>query len=111
MFKLSDERRVEWPVKVRVAEKGKTKIETFHATFEIPDMDTVTERIGDGSDAAAVREFLAEVIVGWRDVTDDAGNQVPCNEETKAVALRRVDVLAAVGDAFYEALSGGRRKN
>lgn len=111
MFKLTDERRVEWPVKVRVAEKGRTTIETFHATFDVPDVDTVTERIGDGSDTAAVREFLAEVIVGWRDVTDDAGNQLPCNAETKAAALRRVDVLEGVSEAFHEVVSGGRRKN
>lgn len=111
MFTLTEERRVEWPVKVRVPEKGKTRIESFTGIFEVPDIETAIERIGDGKEFEKVREFLEEVFVGWRDVVDANGQAVPFSEEAKAAALSRHDVCEAVAEAFHEVLQGGRRKN
>lgn len=111
MFTLSDSRRVEWPIKVRIPEKGKTRIEQFTGIFEVPNIEDVQARIGDGRDVAAVREFLGEVLVGWKDVVDEQGQAVHFSEEAREAALRRHEVMAAVAEAFHEVLQGGRRKN
>jgi hypothetical protein len=118
MFKITEERLVEWPVKVRVAEAGKSRLQTFHMTFDVPDIDEMLGELGGkdlmaagADDLAKVREFLASRVKGWRDVVDANDQALPFGPEVLAAALNRLDVLNAVITAFAEVMRGGQAKN
>lgn len=112
MFTLAEERSVEWPVKVRVAKDGKTKIEQFTATFRIPSIDEAKAIFSGARSDDAVRDYLAEHM-SWAEgqIVDLQGAPIPCTDEAKAQLLGQVNALEAIIEAYIEAAEGGRRKN
>lgn len=110
MFKIATKRTVKWPVIVDVPQDGGTsKTERFTCEFEILDQSVIDARLADprGNDI----EFLSSVINDWDGVVDEKMQIVPCHEETKRSLLDIPYVRAAALRAYFDAVSGGRRKN
>ncbi|STQ75540.1 hypothetical protein [Grimontia hollisae] len=103
MFKIVKSRIVKhWPVKVVVpAEGGKT--ESFDIKLDVEVVDTETfntlSRQGDGA-------FMARVVKGWSGVGDEAGNEVPFNDENLAAVSKDPLFGAAVMRAYLQLASG-----
>jgi len=109
MFKLAEVKQVEWPVTVAIPKDGgATTKATMSATFKvlaIEEQDALNEARAD---------ILAEVLIGWRGVNDEAGEQeIPFNEENKKKLLRISYVRAALWNAWNELQLGraAARKN
>lgn len=100
-----------WPVTTHVpADDGKKLIQQFEATFAVMPLDKVailTGAAGTDIDGA----LLNEILVGWSDVKDDEGNDVPFTPETRDQALALPYVRTALFAAYQDSISGAKRKN
>lgn len=111
MFKLKQTATFLWPVTVHIPNAGKFDKHTFDAEFKRLSMDELKalgEREADGEGVDACRQIL----LGWKGVVDDDGNDVPFSESALEQLLSIPAVRLAVLQAFREATNGGaRRKN
>lgn len=113
MFKLAQSNSYKWPVAVELpADGGRMEKHTFDAEFKrLPQsrIKALTEQVksGDLTDA----DFVKEVLVGWKGVLDESGQEVPFSEGTRDALIDVQLVSGALVGAFFESLTGGRRKN
>jgi len=115
MFKVVQERKVEWPVTINVPKDGgavdKRKVRvTFHLlpTAAVEEL----QRMDDGTPE---KDWLLGVTTGWRDEdfqTED-GQPMPFGKETLMKVLGITYARAGLHVGFMEAAAGieGRRKN
>lgn len=110
MFKLAASPVYFWPVSVSLpTDGGKFEKSTFDAQFKrIPQsrIDAIF-RADDVKDEEVARELL----VGWRGVTDDSGEDVPFSEAAREQLFNVPGVRAAVIKSYLESLSGAKQKN
>lgn len=110
MFKLAAVRKVLWPVTVQIPQdEGKVQKAEFDAEFEILPQKEHDELMAERPDA-----LLDRVLVGWRRVKDEDGNQdIAFSPEKKAELLGISYVRMALLNAYYEAAGGrkAQRKN
>ena len=102
-----------WPVVVEFAsDGGKFEKETFDAEFKRLPQDRLRE-IGEKIDGTLITdlELLDQVLVGWRGIFDEAGDEVPFSETAKGRILNVAMVASAVVSAWLESLAKGKRKN
>ena len=102
-----------WPVVVEFAsDGGKFEKETFDAEFKRLPQDRLRE-IGEKIDGTLITdlELLDQVLVGWRGIFDEAGDEVPFSETAKGRILNVAMVAQAVVSAWLESLAKGKRKN
>ncbi len=111
MFTLKSDHRVKWPVKVRMPVDGGR----FTAVFLMPAQDRVDAIVAEARAASAAadtdRPILREFFVGFEDVQDETGHALTWSAETRDALLNIPYVRAGVAEAFYEAITGSRRKN
>ena len=88
------------------------KKETFEAEFKrIPEsrIKDATKQVTDGE--LTDQDFAKEILVGWKSVNDEDGNAVEYSENTKSKLLDFPLVSRALVLAFFESLTGAKRKN
>lgn len=111
MFIISQKDTFTWPVQVEIPGEGKAIKAQFTAEFRrLPQsrMDEILAADTPPSDAELVRE----VMVGWKDVKDEAGTELEFNQVNLAQLLEVTGMRAIIGRAFMEAMLGGaKRKN
>jgi hypothetical protein len=112
MFKLNQSATFYWPVEVQVpVDGGKFEKQTFDAQFKrvsqtrLQEMREAIER-NEVTDAG----FVADVMVGWRGVTDE-GQELPFSPTTLEQLLNVPSMAASIVLAFIKAHSGVARKN
>ena len=126
-FVLCEAREFRWPVAVQVPagvdDDGNPVREEqrFVAVFVEQPLEDVLRAIaprrkgGDGEDAGEAGEadapLLERVFVGWDDIRDEGGAEVPFSEESRAQLLGIPYVAGAVLTAYLDALSGRPEKN
>ena len=108
MFKLQSNRIVKsWPCIIDVViDGGKTESVNCTLDFKIlsaPEMEELTGK----SDT----EYLSQVIVGWDDIADGDGNQLPFTPENLAMACEFIPFCIGAIDAHKNATSGAIIKN
>jgi hypothetical protein len=107
-FKIVQKRTVTWPVTVNIPmDGGKLSKQTFQAEFEVATQDQLDEWVRAGVDV------LDMVFQGWKGVADEAGTELPFNDETKKKFLAITYVRAALFNAYAEVQHGreAARKN
>ncbi|NOV29164.1 hypothetical protein [Methylomonas sp. ZR1] len=124
MFQLvgqSDE--IKWPVKVPFVDgSGKTQQKTFIAFFprlpqseidEIVKRARVTEEADSqsGDDKLTDDELAKKILIGWDEVTDDQGQPVEFSPAMRDKLLEIFPVRPSVISAWFESISGQKRKN
>ncbi|MBK6742527.1 MAG: hypothetical protein IPG66_05920 [Hydrogenophilales bacterium] len=114
MFRLGQSNQFSYPVNVEiVGDNGARKTHTFTGIFKRIDRDEFDGivdqvRSGDMKD----RDVVDRVLLGWKDVQDADGNDLPYDETGKAELFSVLPVVPAIASAFLEANTPkGRAKN
>ncbi len=113
MFILKQSESYFWPVTIEFpVDGGKFKKETFEAEFKRISESRIKEATKMVSEESLTDvDFAKEVLVGWKSVHDENGNEVPFSPATKSQLLDLPLVSRAIVFAFFESLSGAKRKN
>ena len=112
MFKLNQSQTYFWPVSVQIPSNGGTfEKQVFDGEFKrMTDSRLKEIRAKVEADEMTDADFVREVMVGWKGVTDD-GVDVPFSQSTLDQLLEIPGVSAAVVVSVIESLSGLKRKN
>tara|TARA_R100000664_G_C2714709_1_gene110253 strand:+ start:31 stop:411 length:381 start_codon:yes stop_codon:yes gene_type:complete len=113
-----------WPVSFYIPENGTRKEQSFDAEFkQLPQtrinelQASVQKRIKalqDGEeDFSGVTDIsiAEEVLVGWSDVKDEEGNDVPFTNKTRKQILEVPMLASAIIEAYFESLIEAKSKN
>lgn len=113
MFKIATSQTYFFPVAVELpGDNGKTSKVTFDAEFRRltqTQLEDFTGRVKDGS--LTDDAFVREVLVGWKGVQDEDGNDLPFSEGNRDMLMDIYPVRSSVIKAFFESISGARAKN
>lgn len=112
MFKITQDRTYKWPVTVHIpADGGKFTKATFTAEFRALAQDVIDGVLDDLRSGDRDADFARECLIGWSSVQDQDGSELPFSDEAKAKLLNIPYVRTALVNAFFESISGGKRKN
>ncbi len=109
-FTIRKEHTFRHKVTVRVPVDGGFSNETFTAVFKVLPKDKaeeLLERVKDAPDVGLLREIL----VGFEDVMDEAGNAIEYSDETRDLLIGIPYVAIPLIKAYHEANLGFRAKN
>lgn len=113
MFKISSEKKVRWPVTVKIpADGGRYTKEAFQVEFDLidqPRIDAIMEAAERPTSVDVA--FLREVVTGWTGVRDEGDAEVSFAPEALERLLAIPYVRNAMVGAFFDCISGGRRGN
>ena len=114
MFVISQSQSYLWPVAVEFpVDGGKTKKETFDGEFKrlaqskIKEIQDAIKRDEFADDAALAKDLM----VGWKGVVDERGEEIPYSEGARDELLDVPLVATAIVHAWMDSLSGRKRKN
>ena len=114
MFKISQNESYFWPVEVHMAtDGGKFIKQTFDAEFRRISEDRkkeISAEIIAENPTLTARALCNEVLVGWKGVEDE-GSELPFSAVNLETMLNISGVESAVTSAFFDSLTGGKRKN
>ena len=97
---------------------GRFRRQSFDAVFrrlprsrlaELGEVLSSTPATADSADAT-VRSLVEEVLVGWRGILDDNGEDVPFSAQLLDELLERHDVIQGILDAFAESVRGEKAR-
>lgn len=113
MFKIKKDNRFWWPVKVDVPVDGRHATHEFSAHFVLLDQDEIDETLGGeyNEDESADRDLLRKVLVGWKQVANEDGNEIEFSDEARDRILKIPYVRIALVRAYFKAIAGRRQKN
>lgn len=112
MFRLNQSATYFWPVSVNLpTDNGTFDKQTFDGEFKRLS-DTRLKEVRAKVEAGEITdaEFVRDVMVGWKGVTDD-GTDVPFGEGNLTRLLEIPGTAGAIISAVVESLSGLKRKN
>lgn len=112
MFVLSQSTSYTWPVTVEYPiDGGRTERQTFDAEFRRLSQSRIRE-LADGLSNSDLTDadVAAEVLVGWSGVTDGE-QEIPFSDRALRQLLEVPLVASAVVVAYFNSLSGAKRKN
>ena len=117
MFKLVEEATYEWPVDVKLpstTKPGTFETHRFFMVFVVVPTDEAkaieAELLDAGTgadDAARADALLIRAARGWRDVVDEAGDEIPFSEPALKHLLQLTPIRLACYQAYTASLSGG----
>jgi hypothetical protein len=97
----------DYPVTIQqVGDGGRVSKHAISVTYEMVKQDEIDALTPQGD-----IPLLARVIIDWKGIQGDDGEALPCTEDTKDLALQVPHVRSALLRGFFEAISGGARKN
>lgn len=109
MFKLSQSNSYYWPVTVEMpADGGKFEKHTFDAEFRRMSVDEL-QALGDTDETGGIA--CRTIMVGWKGIVDDSGEEVPFSETSRDQLLQWPTVRIAIMQSFRASLAGAGRKN
>lgn len=112
-FVLKQTDRYSWPVQIEIpVDGGRHDRQTFDAEFKRLPQSRI-EEIMEGADKADLNFGVVadEILVGWKGVSDDKGDEFPFSEGNKAMMLEVPMLSASVVKAWLESLAGAKKKN
>jgi hypothetical protein len=109
MFKITQSSSYIWPVTVEMAtDGGKFEKHTFDGEFRRLNVDEL-QTLSDTDDTGG--SACRKILVGWKGVVDDNGEEVPFSETALEQLLKLPSVRMAIMLAFRASLQGAARKN
>lgn len=98
---------VEYPI-----EDGKTQRAKFFARFKRLKQEEIEDLLKRAREARANdRQILEEVLVGWKGVQDEAGEEIPFTPENMATVMNVYPMQPATVRAFFDSVQGARQGN
>ena len=123
-FILEQSPTFSWPITIReVIDGGRHRTHQFEAVFHrlsasrMEEVQLAYQRIKAAAardlelDTIPTRDIAAEILVGWKGITDPDGNEVEFSPGTKAQLLEVATVADALVSTFFEAHEKARAKN
>lgn len=115
MFVIKQSNSYTWPVSVEFpVDNGKFEKQTFDAEFKRVTAERKNQIIDEIKSGETTDEKICnEVLIGWKGVVDDKGDEMPFSEAAKKQLMSIALVSGAVAVAFLASLSGNaaKRKN
>lgn len=113
MFVLSQSSSYTWPVEVLLPESGgRQKKETFDAEFKRLPYSRIREiRDQIQKEEISDLDLSREILVGWKGIHDERGDEIPFSEGMKEKLLDVQLVASAVVMAWFKSISGAKTKN
>jgi hypothetical protein len=113
MFKLAQSAEYFWPVKFSLpVEGGRFEKSTFDCLFKRLSQSRIDEIIlAANSGAMKDSDIAREIVVGWRGVTDDKGDEIEFSTSAFGQLLDVPMMATHIAGAFIDSLAEARRKN
>lgn len=113
MFKKQNkDTSTKWPVTVSIPQHGGTfQKAKFYMDFKPISIEAARQVFSDDGVMTSDDEFFQSVITGFYDVQDEDGQAIQFNSTTLKELMDIPYVLAAVGKAYRDFISGQRAKN
>lgn len=105
MFIITQKPTFAWPVKFEIPGDARAIRCEFVAEFNRIPQNRIDE-LTTGADPVSDEALLDEVMVGWRDVKDEQGNDVEFNAANRRQLLAIPGTRRAIVLAFLEAITG-----
>ena len=112
-FVLTQSETYTWPVSFEFpSDGGRFERQAFDAEFNRLPQSRIRE-IGELIDSGEVTDasVAAEVLVGWSGVNDSNGDPIPFSQKALEQMLDVPMLAAAIVLAYFNSLSGAKRKN
>lgn len=114
-----------WPITFEIpVDGGRHEKQTFDAELKrlpqsriVEIQEAVQKRLSaiqrdeETADMITDHEIANEILIGWNGINDEDGTAVPFSERSKTQLLEIPTVTAAIVRAYFDSLSGARRKN
>ena len=123
-FILEQSPTFSWPITIReVMDGGRHRPHTFEAIYNrlpasrMEEVQLAYQKIKVAAardlevDAIPTREIAAEILAGWKGITDGAGAEVEFTAASKAQLLEVATVADVLVSTFFEAHDKARAKN
>ena len=112
-FVLKQSDSYKWPVTVEIPiDGGRFDKQTFDAEFKrLPQERNTAILEGGRSGDVTDQDACSEILVGWSGINDDDGKEVPFSESAKSQLMNVPQVAAAVVTAYFQSVTGAKRKN
>ena len=123
-FILEQSPTFSWPITIReVTDGGRHRTHQFEAVYRrlpasrMEEVQLAYQRIKAAAardqvvDAIPTREIAAEILAGWRGITDPEGAEVEYSPASKAQLLEVATVADVLVATFFEAHDKARAKN
>ena len=124
-FVLKQSSSYVWPVTVRLPiSGGKFEKQTFDAEFkrlpqarinkiqiEVQARIKSSERNETADDSISDQSIADEILIGWANVLDEDGDEVPFSESMKQQLLDIPTMATAIIVAYFDSLTGTKTKN
>jgi hypothetical protein len=113
MFKIDLSDDYAYPVTLEIRdEKGRVKREQFTARFKRLPQTELDELMSQARDQQiSDAELASKVLSGWEGIADADGNPIPYNDVMRESVLDVFPVRPSVIAAWFESLTGAKRKN
>lgn len=113
-FVIKKEKNYKWPVNIaEPVDGGNFTNHKVSVKFKMLSQERIDEVVKNEAEDDA--DILRDVLVGWDDEAfkDEAGNNLPFNEENKGLVLSVPFVRSALVKGFFESIAGkaAKRKN
>lgn len=123
-FILEQSPTFSWPITIReLVDGGRYRTHQFEAVFNRLPQDRmeevqlayqkikVTAARDQEVDAIPTREIAAEILAGWKGISNPDGTEVECTPATKQQLLKVATVADVLVSTFFEAHDKARAKN
>lgn len=123
-FILEQSPTFSWPITIReVTDGGRHRTHQFEAIYRrlpasrMEEVQLAYQRIKAAAardqvvDAIPTREIAAEILAGWKGITDGEGNELEFSAGAKAQLLEVATVADVLVATFFEAHDKARAKN
>lgn len=113
MFILKKIESYFWPVKIQLPKSGGGfSNHEFQALFKrIPQSDLKKLIEGEEGKAPTDKAFCEAVMIGWKDVKDEEGNDLEFSDETFNQLLEIPQVAQTLVNAYVDSIAGSKVKN
>lgn len=117
-FVLKQSDSYTWPVTLVIpVDGGRREKHTFDAEFKRLPQTRINEIIRqakateDGQSMLEDQSACAEILVGWSNVVDDSGEEIPFSQKALDQLLELPTIAAQIIRAWSESLETAKRKN
>lgn len=102
-----------WPVVIEIpVDGGRFDKQTFDVEFKRITQSRIDEIMSSGNeDELGFKTVAEEIVVGWRGVSDDNGDEFIFSEGNKSMVLDVPMLATAIVKAWIKSLAGAQAKN
>jgi hypothetical protein len=99
-----------WPVAIETPlDGGKHKKETIDLKFQLKKQSEIESLLK--AEGATDKAFCEAIVIGWKDIKDEAGQAVEFSDEALKELLEVPQLAKTIVMAYLESVAGAKAKN